>query len=276
MFRERSVAVLRALTALIALSALAASAAGILRPEIYGAVVEDSALPFMVAQDAVTLAATIFLLAAALIGRRGGAKLDIVRIGIVGYMLYAYGPMIMGLAYTAFYFAYLAVFGLSIFFLIFAFSGIEYESLTISLPRALRLSIAVYCGLMPLIWAPQWIIGLMSCIQAHSRPSDFGMYWVYILDLCFVLPVCALTSILLFRNKAPGLLLGGILTIKGFTLMASVGLGNFLQPLFHQEMIVGGPGGAVMFTSVAFVFLILGIFYLARVEARRGAATADR
>lgn len=261
MFKKEKIMTLQVLTVLIAISALIASIAGIISPGIYKNIVEDSAMPFVIAQDVVTFIAAASSLAIVFSGKRENIKLDILQIGIIGYLFYAYGPNVMGTLYNYFYFLYLSVFGLSIFYFINAFTGIEYERLEFSIPKPLRLIIAVYCAVMPVLWAPQWIVGILQAIQANARPTDFGIYWVYILDLCFVLPVCAITSVFLFQKKTLGYLLGGILSIKGFTLMLSVALGNYFQPLFHQEMIVGGAGGAVLFSIVALVFLVLSIFY---------------
>jgi hypothetical protein len=278
MFKEESIKTLQVLTILIAISVLIASTAGIIFPDIYKYVVEDSAMPFVIAQDVVTLIAAISLLAIAFFGKRKNIKLDILQIGIIGYVFYAYGPHVMGTLYNYFYFLYLCAFGLSIFYFISAFANIEYKRLAFDIPNPLRLIIAVYCAVMPVLFAPQWIVGILQAIQAHARPTDFGMYWVYILDLCFVLPVCALTSVFLFQKKPLGYLLGGILSIKGFTLMLSVALGNYFQPLFHQEMVVGGAGGAVLFSTVALVFLVLSIFYFmhAKIIKRMPGPYTDR
>jgi hypothetical protein len=261
MFKKEKIMTLQVLAALIAISALIASTAGIIFPDIYKNIVEDSAMPFVIAQDVVTFIAAASSLAIVFFGKRENIKLDILQIGIIGYLFYAYGPHVMGTLYNYFYFLYLSVFGLSIFYFISAFTGIEYERLEFSIPRSLRIIIAGYCAVMPVLFVPQWIVGIWQAIQANARPTDFGIYWVYILDLCFVLPVCAITSVFLFQKKTLGYLLGGILSIKGFTLMLSVALGNYFQPLFHQKMVVGGAGGAVLFSTVSFVFLVLSIFY---------------
>lgn len=252
---------LQVLAALIAISALIASTAGIIFPDIYKNIVEDSAMPFLIAQDVVTFFAAAASLALVFFGKRENIKLDILQIGIIGYLFYAYGPHVMGTLYNYFYFLYLSVFGLSIFYFIDAFIAIEYERLEFSIPKPLRLIIAAYCAAMPVLWVPQWIVGILQAIQANARPTDFGIYWIYILDLCFVLPVCTLASVFLLQKKTLGYLLGGILSIKGFVLMLSVALGNYFQPLFDQEMVVGGAGGVVLFSTVSFVFLVLSTFY---------------
>lgn len=261
MFKEDKIMTLQVLSALIAISALISSIAGIVFPDIYKIIVLDEKIPFVFAQDLISFAAAVLLLVITFLGKKENMKLDIIRIGIIGYLFYAYGPYVMGTLYNYFYFLYLSVFSLSIFYFINAFSGIEYERLEFSIPKSLRIIIAVCCAVMPVFFAPQWIIAILHYIQINSRPGGGGFafnYYVYILDLCFVLPVCAAASVFLFQKKILGFLLGGVISIKGFTLMISVALGFFCQPLFHQNMVVSN---AILFSIISFAFLVLSIFY---------------
>ena len=115
-------------------------------------------------------------------------------------------------------------------------------------------------------------------IKSNSRPGVVGLtfnYYVYILDLCFILPVCVVSSIFLFQKKILGFLLGGIISIFGFALMLWVALGFFCQPFFDQNLDVGN---AVIFSIITFVFLVLSIFYFvhAKIIKRTPAPYSDR
>ena len=263
-FKNEKVTTLRILAALIALSALVASAAGIAFPGIYKPILPDHEVPFAFGQDIISIASAVLLL---FTGTKRSAKFDIFRIGIIGYLFYAYGMYTIGMLYNYFYFLYLAVFGLSIFYFIIAFTGIEYDSLKFGMPSLLRIVIAIYCAFIAVFFAPQWVVELSHIIQTNSRPAVFSFTpSVYILDLCFVLPVCALASIFLFRKKVLGFALGGAISIKGFTLMLSVAAGFFCQPLFQQNMSVSD---AVEFSALTAVFLVLSVFYFAYTKAER-------
>ncbi len=268
MYKKEKVMTLHVLEALIAVSALIASVAGILFPDIYRSIVSDEIIPFAFAQDAVSLLAAVLLLVTTFFRKKDNIKLDIIRIGIAGYLFYAYGLLVMGTIYNYCYFLYLSVFGLSVFYFINAFSGIEYEGIEINVPNSLRIIIAVYCMAIAVFFTPQWIIAIVHYIQFEPRPAGGGFAfncYVYILDLCFVLPVCAAASVFLFRRKILGMLLGGILSIKGFTLMMSVALGFICQPLFLQSMDVRK---AMVFSTLSFVFLALSVLYFALAKTK--------
>lgn len=261
MFKEKKIMILKILSILIAISAFIASFTGIVFPDIYKHMVLDEEMPFVFAQDLISLIAAILLLGITFLRKKENIKLNIIRIGIIGYLFYAYGQYVMGNLYNYSYFLYLSVFSLSVFYFINAFTGIEYERLEFSIPKSLRIIIAIYCAAITFFFAPQWIIAILHYIKINSHPGGGGfkmIYYVYILDLSFVLPVCAAASIFLFQKKILGLILGGILTIKGFTLMLSVALGFFCRPFFHQNMDVGN---AILFSIITLVFLILSILY---------------
>jgi len=201
------------LEGLIAAAALMASAAGVAVPDLYRSMVPRPVMPFVFGQDIVSLAAALALLA---VWRRRGDKAAVLRTGIVAYLFYAYGPLAMGTVYTVFYFAYLAVFGLAIFYFIAFFSGIAYDRLICVLPAALRAVVAVYCAAIAVYFAPQWVAAIVTNIQTQSGPAKAGfdfIYYVYVLDLCFVLPVCVLACVLLLRKKVLGAVLGGTLLV---------------------------------------------------------------
>lgn len=269
MFRDENVATLRVLSTAIALFALLAAAAGIAAPGLYRPIAPPETAPFLYGQDAVTLVAATALLFTL---RSKAVATDVVQIGIVGYLFYAYAPYVMGTLYTYFYLAYMATLGLSIFYFIIAFVSIDYDRLQVAAPDWLRLAIVAFCGVIVVLFAPQWVVAIVGNIRTATWPGATGFhffYYVYILDLCFVLPVCALTAIFLLRKRTLGYVLGGVIPVKGFTLMASVAAGFYCEPLFQRRLSVGD---AAEFTILALVFLLLVVVYFANARFEPRAA----
>jgi hypothetical protein len=266
-FKSERLATLRILAMLIAASALVASIAGVTFPALYRPIASDAAIPFAFGQDAASLVAAILLLAT-IPGRE--FKTNVLQAGIVAYMAYAYAPYVMGTLYTHYYFFYMAVFGLSIFYFITWFASIEYEGLEIKIPDTLRIGIAVCCIVIVIYFAPQWITAIWHDIQTNTWPEKDGfrvLYYVYILDLCFVLPVCAVTTVLLLQKKPLGFLLGGVIMIFGFALMVSVTLGFACQSLFGQDISFAD---VVQFSIISLVFLLFGGCYILLTKVARG------
>jgi hypothetical protein len=265
-FKEEKVATLPILAALIAISALIASTVGVIVPAIYKPIASDEVIPFTFGQDVISLVAAILLL----ITIRGkDFKSNILQAGIVAYLFYAYAPYVMGTLYNYFYFLYMAVVSLSIFYFVCAFTGIEYERLELTMPDALRIILAACCAAIVIYFAPQWVSAIVKDIQTNRWPGNSGfrtIYYVYILDLCFVLPVCAVASIFILQKKNLGFILGGTISVLGLVLMLSVASGFVCQPLFDQKMSVSD---VVQFSIISFVFALLVIFYLVGIKVER-------
>ncbi len=266
MFKEEKVATLRVLAVLIAISALIASAAGIIVPTLYRPIVLDETLPFTYGQDITSLAAAIALLLT--ISSRG-MKSNIFQAGIVAYLFYAYAPYVMGTLYTNLYFLYMAVFSLSIFYFINAFTGIAYEELELIMSRPLRIAIAISCLVIVIYFAPQWVAAIWHNISTNTgrETADSTSCITYTSSICvFVLPACAVTFVLLLQKTNLGFVLGGVIQILGFVLMSSVTAGFLCQPLFQQKTSFGD---LVQFSIITLVFLILSALYFLRTQTER-------
>lgn len=266
MFKTEKQSALRMLAALITITALIASTTGVAWPDSYKSVLPRTEQPFVFGQDLVSMAAAAALLA---IWKPQGAKANILRFGIVGYLFYAYAPYVMGTLYTYYYFLYLAVVGLTIFYFIVAFTGIDYAGTLFRLPTFLRIAVAIYCASIAVYFAPQWVTGILHNIRMHSGPGKTGfdfIYYVYVLDMCFVLPVCVIASVQLLQKKVLGAVLGGTLSVMGAILMLSVAMGYFCQPLFHQTL---DKANAAQFSVLTFVFLVLSVFFFAYTKVER-------
>jgi hypothetical protein len=269
MFKKEKIRILNILISLIVISALITSLSGIVFPDIYKSIVAEEEMTFVFAQDLISFIGAALMLIITFFMKKDNVKLDIIKIGIVGYLLYAYGQYVMGTVYNYFYFSYLFIFSLSIFYLINVFAAIECERFEFVVPKSLRIIIAIYCTAIVVFFAPQWIIEIFHHIQKGSRPGADGLtfnYYVYIIDLVFVLPIGAVASFSLFKKKNPGFILGGIYLIFGFVLMLWVALGFLCQPLFHLNMDING---TAQFSIISFVFLVLCIFYFKYLEVRK-------
>jgi hypothetical protein len=174
---------------------------------------------------------------------------------------------VIGGLYNTLYLLYQAVFGLSVFYLIWAFTGIQYERLEFRTPPPLRMALAVCCAAVAILFAPQWVSATWQSIQAHSRPDSDSLfsfrYSIYILDMCFVLPVCVMASIFIFQKKALGLLLAGVIQLKGFVLLLSVALGYLIQPLLGESLDVAN---TIQYSIVSAVLLMLTVFYFTHTQ----------
>lgn len=248
---------------LTALLALIASVWGVVNPDIYSQVVSAAIMPGVLSQDVMTAATSVVVLF--LIARRkeANATSQLVILGIMGFLFYAYGIYVIERVYNMLYLVYMAIFGLSFYSIVFSVGGIRKALLpAIGLPEGVRNISVGFLLLNPLIFYPLWISQIIPLMQT-GRKIEF-LYSIYILDLCFIMPAFVIVAVSAFRDKGLGMLLTPALFVMGFTLLFPLALGEFLKPLFFdQPMDTGGMG---LFLVLSIVFLALAVMCLRNIS----------
>ncbi|TQJ60531.1 hypothetical protein FBY30_2799 [Arthrobacter sp. SLBN-83] len=251
----------RLLWSVAGLLALGAAATGIWRTEIYDRVVAPGLVPGAYSQDLLSAAAGLGLLYLACAARPQRTRHQIVALGLLGYLFYAYGIYVIERTYNALYLLYMAVFALSFWALATAGATLDRTTPSVSLPRAVRLTSASGAILQPLVFYPLWI-GMLLPLMAAGEQID-SLYSISILDLCFIMPGFVILSFLAYRNHRTGLLLLPALHVLGFTLIFSLAAGELVKPLFGAA-----PDGAALVQSLALsaLFLVLATLHLAKLR----------
>ena len=244
---------------LLAILSLAAAGTGVLFPDIYADVFSIELMPGTIAQDMMTIAAALVLIVCLIGMKQDSMVRQIIALGVVGYLFYAYGVYVIDRGVNPLYFLYMAIFGLSFYTLVFGLTSIRPEPLNgLRIPNALRYVSAGFCLLLPLVFYPLWSARIIPLIQNADKTADF--YSVYILDLCFIMPAFVIIAIKLLRQKELGLVLTPAMFILGCTLLLPVGLAELLKPLYGSAV---DPGGMGLFLSLSVLFIILAVLFLA-------------
>lgn len=233
--------------------ALLAAALGLLQPTIYGPVIPDRILPGVVAQDALTVVLALAALALAWRVREGETKRQVILLGLMGFFFYAYGIYAIEQVYTVAYFAYLAVFGLSAYAIVYALVSVRREMLAgASLPGSIRLVSLVGLVGTPAVFVPLWASQLLPLIRSGERLEY--LFSIYVLDLSFVMPAFLVVALLTSRRDALGAALTPAMFVVGFAVLAPLAVAELLRPA-----LVGQP----MDTASFGLFLTLSVVYLA-------------
>ena len=262
----------RALWTLTGVLTLPAAVTGLLFPEIYRGVVAPELLPGAVSQDLMSAVAGVALPVLAFADRRGRAKVQLVALGILGFLFYAYGIYSIERLYNGFYLVYLAVFALS-------FWGMVYTALELRadgprrarLPQGIRVLSASGALLQPLIFYPLWIAMLLPLMRTGDQIDS--LYSVFVLDLCFIMPAFLILAVLTFRDRWPGLVFMPALYLLGFTLIFSLALGELFKPLFDVPVSVLSLWSSVLLSAL---FLVLGGLHLWKLDLNPSSTAAPR
>lgn len=247
----------RSLWAIISVLTLTAAAVGLWRPAIYDGIVSEELIPGAFSQDLLSVAAALGLLYLALTAHGNGVKRQIIALGLLGYLFYAYGIYVIERAYNGLYLVYMAVFTLAFWALVCAGAHVRRDLPKPALPKTFRLLSASGAILQPLIFYPLWI-GMLLPLMRTGEQID-SLYSIFILDLCFIMPAFLILSVLAFMSHGTGLLLLPAIYVLGFTLIFSLAVGELVKPLFNAML---SPGAFWPALGLSMLFLVLGILHL--------------
>ncbi|MDW7675781.1 MAG: hypothetical protein SCK28_14725 [Bacillota bacterium] len=249
---------------IIAVLSLIAALLGVVNPSIYNGLASNEVMPGVLSQDLMTILASITVIILVSIMKESDSKKQVVILGIIGYIFYAYGIYVIEIFYNSLYLLYMAIFGLSFYTLIFNVASVRQEMLQeVNIPKIIRNVSVGFSLFIPLLFYPMWISHLMPLMETGTKIEN--LYSIYILDMAFILPLFIVISIMALKNKGLGLLLIPTLFIKGFTLLFSVAVGTMLKPMYHQT---GDVGEMMLYLSISFAFLILTVVYFRKLELR--------
>ncbi len=262
----------RALWILTGVLTVPAAVTGLLFPEIYRGLVAAELVPGAVSQDLMSAVAGVALPVLAFADRRVRPKVQLVALGILGYLFYAYGIYSIERTYNGFYLVYLAVFALS-------FWGMVYTALELRadgprrarLPKGIRVLSASGALLQPLIFYPLWIAMLLPLMRTGEQIDS--LYSVFVLDLCFIMPAFLILAVLTFRSRWPGLVFMPALYLLGFTLIFSLALGELFKPLFDVPVSALSLWSSLLLSAL---FLVLGGLHLWKLDLNPGGGAARR
>jgi hypothetical protein len=243
---------------LTALLSLVAALVGVLSPGIYSKVVSADLMPGVFGQDLITIVASLAILFLAIRTRKEHTIKQILIMGIIGYLFYAYGIYAIERVYNMLYYLYLAIFGLSFWSLAFGVGKIDGEILRkVRVSGLIRNLSAGFSLFVALVFISLWIIQLLPLVQTGEK-IEF-LYSVYVLDLCFIMPAFVIVGITAIRKTGLGLLLIPSIFVLGFTLIFSLAVSELVKPLYGLSIDISGLGSSLI---LSIVFLVLAAFYL--------------
>ncbi|MCG9480026.1 MAG: hypothetical protein K9H14_07460 [Actinomycetia bacterium] len=244
----------------ILLSALAliASATGVFYFDVYRGLVSESMAPGIFAQDLMTLLASAVMLILAIFSRPKQYKIQIIILGVAGYLFYAYGIYVIERIYNVMYLGYMAIFALAFFTLVYGVASIDSRiKAQARIPGSSRVLSIIFLLLQPVVFYPLWASQLLSLMIAREK-IEF-LYSVYILDFCFIMPVFIIIAVSTIRKEGLGFLMAPSMFVLGFTLLFPLGVAELMKPFYNQPI---DAGSLVLFLVFSLIFLAIAILYL--------------
>lgn len=218
-----------------------------------------------VGQDLVTLIIGIPLLITGIVlSRKGSLRGRLLLTGGLGYFLYTYASMSFLTAFNSLFLAYVALFSLSLFGFILAFSGLDPDELVSHVSDHFpRRTIATYfiavAAFLALAWLGLVVPPMLKGTPPAGLESAITMV-IQVLDLGVIVPTSVITATLLLKRQPWGYTLSLVILLKILT------MGAALISMIIVQLLAGVAVDPVI--SVAFVLISLSGIVLAVVTLR--------
>lgn len=250
---------------------LIAASAGVLSPGVYSKVISTEMLPGTISQDLMTIVLAAIMLVLTVLVKEGSTRTQVVILGILGYLFYAYGIWVIERVYNMFYLLYMAIFTISFWSLVYALISIRQEALRkATMPNLVRNISVGFSVFTPLLFYPLWT-GMLLPLMQTGRKIEF-LYSVFILDMAFVMPAFIIVAFMAAKKQGWGLLLTPVLFVKGFTMLFSVGLGGILKPFYGQTAAAGEVG---FYIGLSLLYLALAALHIRSLDLDADKAGVD-
>lgn len=211
------------------------------------------------AQDACSILVAV-LLVALVLRRTLSPALDLVRLGLLGYLTYSYLIYVTGVPMNRMFLVYVAIVAISGAGLL---SGLV--RVAVSSPPASTASrrLAQGTGWMLIVtgvlFAGLWLSALVPFALGGERPDPEGVggapYPVFWLDLAIVLPLIVAVGVLLLRAHASAYPLATVALIKIVTLFTALWAGPLVAWVTGAEVHLGPDAGPSLLLLIASVGL---------------------
>lgn len=196
---------------LIALLLVVTAGAGVIVDGLYSPFLNEDLVAFQFFQDLLSLLLAPVLLAAIFLAQRGSLRAFVLWVGIMIYVAYYYAFYAFDFVYTLYYPLYLALIGLATYSLIGLLGSLDWQRFVQHIgPKMPVRLIGIVLGIT-VLFTPIWLGMIWQGIQTQQKgATDL----VFVLDLPFLIPACALAALQIWRRRPLGYLLSGPLLFK--------------------------------------------------------------
>lgn len=249
----------RLLWVVTGVASLVASIMGVHDPAMYEGLVDAAILPGVFTQDIVVIVGAALLIVLSVVMKDTSYRLQVVNLGILGFLFYAYGIYAMEQVYTMLYPLYLAIFALSFYTLIYGFASISGATVAeLELPPAVRFVSGGYGIFTAVMFTIIWMLQLIPLLRTGNRIEN--TFSIFIIDLCFIMPAFVMTAVMAFRKYALGIVGLPALFIVGVGILSPLALAEQLKPVLYDTPM--NTGDFWMWAILSVVFLVFAVVYL--------------
>jgi hypothetical protein len=220
--------------------------------------------------DLVTLGLALpTLVASMVLSLRGSLRAQLVWLGTLAYLVYAYLFFALGVAFNPLFPVYVAVLSLAVWSLVILLSDLGPERLQHVVSGMPGRATGIYLLVLAVLFLVVWMREIVTAILTGTTPpgvreANLPVNPTHVLDLAFLLPLCAFSGIRVWQHRAIGYLLAGMLvpatTLVAAFSAAAVGFGSMGD---LNAVLVP----VLLFVLIALIGLLLTVTYLTHIHS---------
>ena len=182
-----------------------------------------------VGQDFISLLVVLpTLIVTAFLAGRGSARARLIWLGGLVYLVYTYVVAAFDVRFNQLFLVYVALLGCSLYGLIGGLATADLVGIKAGFTRKTPVKgISIYLGVLVVLFYFMWLREILPALAAGKIPQsilDNGTPTnpVHVLDMAWILPAFGITAASLWRKKALGYTLAGVLLTYGALLMLAI------------------------------------------------------
>jgi hypothetical protein len=176
---------------------------------------DPSTLPTFVGQDAITLIAILpLLLWSVWAARRGSLRGLLLWTAAQFYVAYSYAYYVLNPEFNVLYLAYIAVVAMSLYGCIFLLIAIDADAVAARFSARTPVRMAgAFLMVLPIGLGMAWVAAIVSDLSSGTTPTRVNQV-VWPMDLIVAFPAMFWAGLWLWRRRALGYSVAGVLLIK--------------------------------------------------------------
>ncbi|CAN5546456.1 hypothetical protein BH24ACT22_BH24ACT22_08760 [soil metagenome] len=225
-----------------------------------------------VGQDLITLVVALpVLVASAVLAGRGSGRAHLVWLGVLVYLVYSYVIYAIAVQFNPLFLVYVALLGCSLYALIGGLVTTDFADIKARFSRGtpervVSIFLAVLAVLFYLMWLSEAIPALLTgevpqSVVDNGTPTNA----VHVLDMAWILPATILTALWLWRGRAIGYTLAGVL-LTFLSLLALAIMSMIVFMVLYGQAVSVGP--AAIFAILFAISLWMLVRYLRGLEEK--------
>ena len=212
-----------------------------------------------IGQDLITLVVALpALIISAILTRRESRRARLIWLGVLVYLVYSYAVTSFTVSFNALFLVYVALLGCSVYALIGGLVTTDLAGIKTRFTEKTPLkAVSIFWGLIAVLFYLEWLGEIIPAQMAGDLPrmveyTGTPTNAFYVLDIALLLPAVGLTAIWLWRKRAIGYTLAGVL----LTALLIMG------PALMSEMAFGVQYGLHGFTGEIAIYGIVSVISL--------------